>query len=91
MKIGCCVVSFCVCRESYRPPYAIVDYGQQLSGQAAQPVPSASLKLSMAVYGQQLDGDLPDERPKELTLPSFGRDVKLGVLCLDAACIVGLT
>ena len=24
-------------------------------------------------------GDLPDERPKQLTQPSFGRDVKLGV------------
>ena len=35
-------------------------------------------------------GDLPDERPKQLTPPSFGRDVKLGVPCLDAACIVGL-
>ena len=23
-------------------------------------------------------------------IPSFGRDVKLGVPCLDAACIVGL-
>ena len=27
---------------------------------------------------------------KQLTQPSFGRDVKLGVPCLDAACIVGL-
>ena len=27
-----------------------------VSGQAAQPVPLASLKLSMAVYGQKLDG-----------------------------------
>ena len=25
---------------------------------------------------------------KQLTPPSFGRDVKLGILCLDAACIV---
>ena len=33
-----------------------------------------------------MDG-LPDERPKQLTPPSFGRDVKLGVPCLDAACI----
>ena len=36
-------------------------------------------------------GDLRDERPKQLTPPSFGRDVKLGFPCLDAACIVGLT
>ena len=35
----------------------------------------------MAVYGQKLD---------ELTPPSFGRDVKLGIPCMDAACIVGL-
>ena len=28
----------------------------QVSGQAAQLVPLASLKLSMAVYGQKLDG-----------------------------------
>ena len=61
-----------------------------VSGQAAQPVPLAQLKLSMVVYGQNWMGDLPDERPKQLTLPSFGRDVKLGVPCLDAACIVGL-
>ena len=27
-----------------------------VSGQAAQPVPLASLKLSIAVYGQKLDG-----------------------------------
>ena len=27
-----------------------------VSGQAAQPVPLASLKLNMAVYGQKLDG-----------------------------------
>ena len=27
---------------------------------------------------------------KQLTPPSFGRDVKLGVPCLDAACTVGL-
>ena len=60
------------------------------SGQAAQPVPLAELKLSMAVCGQKMDGQPPDERPKQLTPPSFGRDVKLGVPCLDAACIVGL-
>ena len=35
-------------------------------------------------------GDLPDEGPKQLIPLSFGRDVKLGVPCLDAACIVGL-
>ena len=34
--------------------------------------------------------DLPDEPPKQLTPPSFGRDVKLGVPILDAACKVGL-
>jgi len=28
----------------------------------------------MAVYGQKLDGRPPDERPKQLTPPSFGRD-----------------
>ena len=56
----------------------------------AQPVPLASLKLSIAVYGQNLDGRLSDKRPKQLTPPSFGRDVRLGVPCLDAASIVGL-
>ena len=61
-----------------------------MSGQAAQPVPVASLKLSMAGTVKNWMGDLPDERPKQLTLPSFGRDVQLGVPCLDAACIVGL-
>ena len=61
-----------------------------VSGQAAQPVPLALLKLSMAVCGQKLDGRPSDERPKQLTLPSFERDVKLGVPCLDAACTVGL-
>ena len=55
----------------------------------------------MVVYGQELDGRPSDERPTELTPFSFGRDVKpqnknsysvvkLGVPCLDAACIVGL-
>ena len=29
-----------------------------VSGQGAQPVPLAQLKLSMAVYGQKLDGRL---------------------------------
>ena len=28
----------------------------EVSGQAVQPVPLASLKLSMALYGQKLDG-----------------------------------
>ena len=35
-------------------------------------------------------GDLPDERPKQITPPSFGRDVKLRVPFLDAASIAGL-
>ena len=61
-----------------------------VSGQAVQPVPLASLKLSTAVYGQKLMGDLPDELPKKLIPPSFERGVKLGVPCLDAACTVGL-
>ena len=61
-----------------------------VSGQTAQPVPLAQLKLSMAVYRQKLNGRPPDEQPKQLTPLSFGRDVKLGVPCLDAACIVGL-
>ena len=29
-------------------------------------------------------GNLPDERPEKLTSPPLGRDVKLGVPCLDA-------
>ena len=61
-----------------------------MSGQVALPVPLARLKLSMAVYSQKLDGQPPDERPKQLTPLSFGRGVKLGIPCLDAACIVGL-
>ena len=61
-----------------------------VSGQAAQPVPLAYLKLSMVVYGEKLEGRPPDERPNQLTPPSFGRDVKLGVPCLDATCLVGL-
>ena len=32
------------------------EYGVGVSGQAVQPVPLASLKLSMAVYVQKLDG-----------------------------------
>ena len=35
-------------------------------------------------------GDLPDERPEELNPQFFGRDVKLWIPCLEAACIVGL-
>ena len=31
-------------------------------------------------------GDHPNERPMQLTQPFFGRDVKLGVPCLDVAC-----
>ena len=34
-------------------------------GQAAQPVPLASLKLSMAVYGRKLDERPPDERSNQ--------------------------
>ena len=52
-----------------------------------------SISLSVIKHGcvgQKLDGRPPDERPKQLTPPSFGRDVKLGVPCLDEACIVGL-
>ena len=33
---------------------------------------------------------LPDEQPKQLIPPSFGRDVKRGVPCLDSAYIVRL-
>ena len=36
-------------------------------------------------------GDLPDERPKQLTPPSFRRDVKQRIPLPDAACIVGLS
>ena len=36
--------------------YDIVTGPSGVSGQAVQPVPLASLKLSMAVYGQKLDG-----------------------------------
>ena len=57
----------------------------EVNGQAAQPVPLASLKLSMVVYGQKLDGNPPVERTKQLTPPSFRRDVKLGVPCLGAS------
>ena len=32
------------------------EWPSEVSGQAVQPVPLASLKLSMAVYGQKLDG-----------------------------------
>ena len=47
-------------------PFIVIDPGyldcgttawnSGVSGQAVQPVPLASLKLSMAVYGQKLDG-----------------------------------
>ena len=85
--LPCCFLlqEFAICKYQKQPIISGVN------GQAAQPVPLASLKLSMAVYGQKLDGRPPDERPKQLTPPSFGRDVKLGVPCLDVACIVGLT
>ena len=51
--------------------------------------PASSISLAEE-YGQELDGQPPDKRPQQLTPPSFGRDVKLGVSCLDAACIGGL-
>jgi len=46
--------------------------------------------LAVAVYGQKLDGRPPNERPTQLPPPFFGKDVKIGVPSLDAACIVGL-
>ena len=55
------------------------------------PVLSAKLKLRIAVYGQELHGRPSRLTTKQLTPPSFGRDAKLGVPCLDAACTVGLT
>ena len=61
-----------------------------VSGQAVQLASVSELKLSLAVLGQNWMGDYPEKRPKQLTPPSFGRDVKLGVPCLDAACTVGL-
>ena len=61
-----------------------------MSGQVAQPAPLASLKLSMAAAIRDWMGDFPGEQPKQLTQPPFGRNVKLGVPCLDVACIVGL-
>ena len=36
-------------------------------------------------------GWVTSEACSQLTSPSFGRDVKLGVPCLDAACTVGLS
>ena len=35
-------------------------------------------------------GWVTSELTSQLTSPSFGRDVKLGVPCLEAACTVGL-
>ncbi len=61
-----------------------------VSDQASQSALVRQLKLSLVVWGQHLDGWLSRLTNKQLTLPSFGRDVKLGVLRLDAACIVGL-
>ena len=56
--------------------------------------PASSINFTevkhVCVRSKNWMGDLPDERPKQLTPPSFGRDVKLGVPCLDAACMVGL-
>ena len=56
--------------------------------------PASSINFTEVKHGcvrsKNWMGDLPDERPKQLIPPSFGRDVKLGVPCLDAACIVGL-
>ena len=46
------------------------DQNKEVSGEAAQPVPLAKLKLSMAVYGQKLDGRPPDERPTSSLRPS---------------------
>ena len=45
-----------------------------VSGQAVQPEPLASLKLSVAVYGQKLDGQPSSKRPKNSSLrrPSEG-------------------
>ena len=43
-------------RSATRPPISLVLQSYRVSGQAVQPVPLASLKLSMAVYGQKLDG-----------------------------------
>ena len=56
--------------------------------------PASSINFTEVKHGcvrsKNWMGDLPDERPKQLTPSSFGRDVKLGVPCPDAACIVGL-
>ena len=58
--------------------------------------PASSISLTIhfkVMHGcvvKNLMGDFPDERLKQLTLPSFRRDLKPGVPCLDAACIVGL-
>ena len=54
--------------------------------------PASSISWTEVKHGcvRSEDGRPPDERPKQLTPLSFGRDVKLGVPCLDAACIVGL-
>ena len=90
---------FCFSLRDIFPPSGDFDFEPMfilklpLSNRCVASGPASSislLKLSMAVYGQKLDGRPPDERPEQLTPPSFGRDVELGVPCLDAACIVGL-
>ena len=54
----------------------------------AQPVSLAKLKLARLFTVRKCMGDVPGERPKQLTLPSFGREVKLRVPYLDAAFTV---
>ena len=43
------------CRDSFAR-LTLIPYTSGVSGQAVQPIPLASLKLSIAVYGQKLDG-----------------------------------
>ena len=49
----------------------------------------ASAKINVTCYIKLWMGDLGG-LTSQLTSSSFGRDVKLGVPCLDAACTVGL-
>ena len=44
----------------------------------------------MAEWLMAVQGKWPSGLQSRLTSSSFGRDVKLGVPCLDAACTVGL-
>ena len=93
LPIDACKMRANICSSLFLRPVATALRGvaaSVVSGQLAQPIQLASLKLSMAVYSQKLDGRPPDVRPKQLTPPAFGSDIKLGVPCLDAACIVGL-